>query len=108
MQSRRCVRKQAKKKSPPTDELIVATPEITAHLKVVQESYKLDKKGVNLQNVTVFAPLETENLDDFVSLRDRKTQEPITLTDEGKKRHLGKIGEFGWRRTGDKHRNPQR
>jgi putative ABC transport system permease protein len=65
------------------DELIAATPEITAHLKVVQESYKLDKKGVNLQNVTVFAPLETENLDDFVSLRDRKTQEPIALTDEG-------------------------
>nr|WP_321292889.1 FtsX-like permease family protein [uncultured Trichococcus sp.] len=65
------------------DELIAATPEITDHLKVVQESYKLDKKGVNLQNVTVFAPLETENLPDFVSLRDRITQEPITLTDEG-------------------------
>ena len=65
------------------DELIAATPEITDHLKVVQESYKLDKKGVNLQNVTVFAPLETENLSDFVSLRERATQEPIALTDEG-------------------------
>lgn len=65
------------------DELIAATPEITDHLKVVQESYKLDKKGVNLQNVTVFAPLETEKLPDFVSLRDRATQEPIGLTDEG-------------------------
>ena len=65
------------------DELIAATPEITDHLKVVQESYKLDKKGVNLQNVTVFAPLETKNLSDFVSLRDRATQEPIALTDEG-------------------------
>lgn len=65
------------------DELIAETPEITDHLKVVQESYKLDKKGVNLQNVTIFAPLETDNLSDFVSLRDRKTQEPIALTDEG-------------------------
>ncbi|WP_106449286.1 ABC transporter permease [Trichococcus alkaliphilus] len=65
------------------DELIAATPEITDHLKVVQESYKLDKKGVNLQNVTVFSPLGTENLSDFVSLRDRSTQEPIALTDEG-------------------------
>jgi putative ABC transport system permease protein len=65
------------------DELVAATPEITDHLKVVQESYKLDKKGVNLQNVTVFAPLESENLPDFVSLRDRITQEPIALTDEG-------------------------
>lgn len=65
------------------DELVAATPEITDHLKVVQESYKLDKKGVNLQNVTVFAPLESENLADFVSLRDRITQEPIALTDEG-------------------------
>jgi len=65
------------------DELIASTPEITDHLKVVQESYKLDQKGVNLQNVTVFAPLETENLADFVSLRDRMTQEPIALTDEG-------------------------
>lgn len=65
------------------DELVAATPEITDHLKVVQESYKLDKKGVNLQNVTVFAPLESENLADFVSLRDRMTQEPIALTDEG-------------------------
>ncbi|WP_107995534.1 FtsX-like permease family protein [Trichococcus paludicola] len=65
------------------DELIAATPEITDHLKVVQESYKLDKKGVNLQNVTVFSPLDTENLSDFVSLRDRATQEPIALTDEG-------------------------
>ena len=65
------------------DELVAATPEITDHLKVVQESYKLDKKGVNLQNVTVFAPLESENLPDFVSLRDRITQEPIVLTDEG-------------------------
>lgn len=65
------------------DERVAATPEITDHLKVVQESYKLDKKGVNLQNVTVFAPLETENLPDFVSLRDRITQEPIALTDEG-------------------------
>lgn len=65
------------------DELVAATPEITDHLKVVQESYKLDKKGVNLQNVTVFAPLESENLPDFVSLRDRITQEPIALPDEG-------------------------
>lgn len=65
------------------DELVAATPEITDHLKVVQESYKLDKKGVNLQNVTVFAPLESENLPDFVSLRDRITQEPIVLTDDG-------------------------
>ena len=65
------------------DELVAATPEITDHLKVVQESYKLYKKGVNLQNVTVFAPLESENLPDFVSLRDRITQEPIALTDEG-------------------------
>lgn len=65
------------------DELVAATPEITDHLKVVQESYKLDKKGVNLQNVTVFAPLESKNLPDFVSLRDRITQEPIALTDEG-------------------------
>ena len=65
------------------DELIAATPEITDHLKVVQESYKLDKKGVNLQNVTVFAPMETDNLSDFVSLRDRATQEPTALTDEG-------------------------
>lgn len=65
------------------DELIAATTEITDHLKVVQESYKLDKKGVNLQNVTVFSPLGTENLSDFVSLRDRSTQEPIALTDEG-------------------------
>lgn len=65
------------------DELVAATPEITDHLKVVQESYKLDKKGVNLQNLTVFAPLESENLPDFVSLRDRITQEPIVLTDDG-------------------------
>lgn len=65
------------------DELIAATPEITDHLKVVQESYKLDKKGVNLQNVTVFSPLDTENLAEFVSLRDRATQEPIALTNEG-------------------------
>ncbi|MDB6353276.1 FtsX-like permease family protein [Trichococcus sp. K1Tr] len=65
------------------DELIAATTEITDHLKVVQESYKLDKKGVNLQNVTVFSPLGTENLSDFISLRDRSTQEPIALTDEG-------------------------
>lgn len=65
------------------DELVAATPEITDHLKVVQESYKLDKKGVNLQNVTVFAPLESENLPDFVSLRNRITQEPIALPDEG-------------------------
>lgn len=65
------------------DDRIAATPEITDHLKVAQESYKLDQKGVNLQNVTVFSPLDTENLSDFVSLRDRATQEPIALTDEG-------------------------
>ncbi|MFZ2505021.1 MAG: ABC transporter permease, partial [Trichococcus flocculiformis] len=79
------------------DELVAATPEITDHLKVVQESYKLDKKGVNLQNVTVFAPLESENLPDFVSLRDRITQEPIALTDEGAviSEKLAKLADVG-------------
>ena len=65
------------------DRLISDTPEITSHLKALQANYKVDKQGINLQDVTVFVPEETENINDFVRLQDRITKEPIPLTDEG-------------------------
>jgi len=65
------------------DELIAGTPEISDHLKVLQTNYTLDQKGINLQDVTVFVPMETEKLSDFVRLQNRLTEEPIALTDAG-------------------------
>ena len=65
------------------DELLAEYPEIDNHLHVLQSAYKVEKKGVNLQDVTVFVPETTDDLADFVRIQDRKEETSYSLTDEG-------------------------
>ncbi|MFD3259924.1 FtsX-like permease family protein [Paenibacillus lentus] len=63
--------------------LLASTPEITGALNVIQDTMTAAAKGVNNQDVTVFAPETMEKLDRFVVLKDRKTGERRELTNQG-------------------------
>lgn len=65
------------------DEIIAEYSEINNHLHVLQSAYKVEKEGVNLQDVTVFVPESTEELSEFVRLQDRNKQTPYELTNGG-------------------------
>lgn len=65
------------------DETISEYSEIENHLHVLQSAYKVEKEGVNVQDVTVFVPEHTEELSDFVRLQDRNEQTAYELTNKG-------------------------
>lgn len=64
-------------------QLIENTTEVESGLKVYQEIYNAEAEGANPQDVTLFVPETTDNLDNFVSLTDRTSDEDYTLTDDG-------------------------
>ncbi|MBM6614395.1 FtsX-like permease family protein [Desemzia sp. RIT804] len=64
-------------------QLIENTSELESGLKVYQEIYNAEVDGVNPQDVTLFVPETTDNLDEFVSLTDRTSDEEYTLTNAG-------------------------
>lgn len=65
------------------DEAIAEYPEIKEHLHILQTTYKVEKEGVNLQDVNLFVPETTEHFSDFVRLQERGKTDPHSLTDEG-------------------------
>lgn len=64
-------------------DFIQLQPEIQSHLNVLQEPYTASKKGANKQDVTVFVPETTKQLDDYVFLNDRRSGETYSLSDNG-------------------------
>ncbi|MEK4324575.1 ABC transporter permease [Paenibacillus sp. FSL R7-0312] len=64
-------------------ELIKQESAITGTLDVLQEAMTARAKGVNDQEVRIFVPASTDQLAPFVVLKDRITDEPKMLTDEG-------------------------
>lgn len=52
-------------------------------LLTLQASYKADRPSISTQDVTIFVPETTDNLADFVKLKDRKSDESYQLTDDG-------------------------
>lgn len=64
-------------------QLIENTSELESGLKVYQEIYTAAEEGVNPQDVTIFVPETTENLDAFVTLTNRTSDEHYVLSDDG-------------------------
>lgn len=64
-------------------ELIDSYDEIENHLFTFQTSYKTDRAGISIQDVTVFVPENTEIFSGFVNLQERETADKYPLTDEG-------------------------
>lgn len=64
-------------------EVIDAEAHIDDALVVYQEAFEVSETGVTTQDVTVFVPETAERLNDFVQLRNRRTEETYMLTDEG-------------------------
>lgn len=64
-------------------ELIKQESTITGTLDVLQEAMTARAKGVNDQEVRIFVPTDADKLAPFVALKDRRTDEPKVLTDEG-------------------------
>ncbi len=65
------------------EQLISGESAITGTLEVAQESVSVHSSGVNDQDVNLFIPASMESLSEYVELRDRKSGEGRTLTDEG-------------------------
>ncbi|WMT39997.1 FtsX-like permease family protein [Paenibacillus sp. D2_2] len=63
--------------------LIEDTPEITGTLNVTQEAMQAVRKGVNSQEIHLFIPESTEQLSDFVVLRQRGHEQILNLPDDG-------------------------
>ncbi|WP_062532717.1 FtsX-like permease family protein [Jeotgalibaca dankookensis] len=57
--------------------------EIDSHMYALQANYKVEKSGLNTQDVTVFVPNDSENILDFVSLNERGETQSHSLTDDG-------------------------
>ncbi|KHL92873.1 hypothetical protein QW71_26910 [Paenibacillus sp. IHB B 3415] len=64
-------------------ELIKQESAVTGTLDVLQEAMTARAKGVNDQEVRIFVPAAADQLAPFVVLKDRITDEPKMLTDEG-------------------------
>ncbi|AIQ56256.1 ABC transporter permease [Paenibacillus borealis] len=64
-------------------ELIKQEPAVTGTLDVLQEAMTARAKGVNDQEVRIFVPTDADKLAPFVTMKDRTTDEPRVLTDEG-------------------------
>lgn len=65
------------------DQLIQDNKEITGALKVAQEKVKTTKKNGKIQDVTLFVPETTKDLNQFVALENRKTGKPLKVEDKG-------------------------
>ncbi|GGH37810.1 ABC transporter permease [Paenibacillus segetis] len=65
------------------DNLIAEIPEITGTLNVAMDSMTTIAKGVNNQDVTLFIPEAASQLNEFVSLQDRKSGEREQLSQQG-------------------------
>lgn len=65
------------------EKLMSSESSITGTLEVAQETMTANASGVNDQDVTLFIPASVDSLGDFVQLRDRRSGEARTLTDEG-------------------------
>jgi putative ABC transport system permease protein len=63
--------------------LIEDTPGITGTLNVTQEAMQAVRKGVNSQEIHLFIPESTEQLSDFVVLRERGHEKVLNLPDDG-------------------------
>lgn len=64
-------------------ELIKQESAVTGTLDVLQEAMTARAKGVNDQEVRIFVPADADKLAPFVTLKDRTTDEPRVLTDDG-------------------------
>lgn len=64
-------------------ELIKQESAVTGTLDVLQEAMTARAKGVNDQEVRIFVPAAADQLAPFVVLKDRTTDEPRVLTDDG-------------------------
>lgn len=65
------------------DEALARYPEVESSLYVLQDVYKTRQQGVNPQDVNLFVPETTQELDKFVALKDRYSDTTHNLTDEG-------------------------
>lgn len=65
------------------NKLIDNTPELTGVLNVTQDAMTVSAKDVNNQDVTLFVPESSDKLSDFVTLKDRKSNESVLLSDQG-------------------------
>ncbi|KRN57352.1 ABC transporter permease [Carnobacterium divergens] len=65
------------------NQLITDTKEIKHQLAVNQENFKMEKQGVNTQEVTLFTPEKTTNFDQFVLLNNRKTKAKEEISKQG-------------------------
>ncbi len=66
------------------EEVLASRPEITGHMRAVQETKDVFGGSGNDVSCYIFAPdisleADSENLSDYIVLRDRKTHEPINL-----------------------------
>lgn len=64
-------------------ELIKQESAVTGTLDVLQEAMTARAKGVNDQEVRIFVPADADKLAPFVTLKDRTSDEPRVLTDDG-------------------------
>lgn len=64
-------------------QLIAETSEITSTLNVYQEIYQAEESGVNPQDVNLFVPESTDQLADFVQLKDRSSGQQYELSNDG-------------------------
>ncbi|MGG4344098.1 FtsX-like permease family protein [Paenibacillus lautus] len=62
---------------------IADTPEITGILNVTQEAMTATAPGVNAQDVSLFVPQSSEEIDSFIVLKSRGQEQTLSLTDEG-------------------------
>ncbi len=58
-------------------------PEIQDRLDIYQEQVKVQEKGVNPQEVVLMVPKNENNLNQFITLDNRKTDEEYTLNSNG-------------------------
>ncbi|MEI2399334.1 ABC transporter permease [Paenibacillus phytohabitans] len=64
-------------------ELIKQESAVTGTLDVLQEAMTARAKGVNDQEVRIFVPADADKLAPFVTMKERTTDEPRVLTDDG-------------------------
>ncbi len=65
------------------ESLIKGLPEIEDRLEIYQEQVKVQEKGVNPQEAFIMVPKNEDNLNKFITLSNRKTDEKYNLNNDG-------------------------
>ncbi|AQY52244.1 ABC transporter, permease protein [Listeria weihenstephanensis FSL R9-0317] len=65
------------------NDAIANTPNIKGAIDVAQKNMTAVEKGVANQGATLITPKTLDNFEDYVVLRDRKTHDPVPLTNNG-------------------------